>query len=538
MKLIEADNCIVVPKKINQGVSVAITLHIFYVEYIDRFFHYLSRLDFDFDLYVSVSSHALKKRAIKKFSVLKCNVIEVRVVPNRGRNFAPLFVEFSKILLDYDVFAHLHSKKSLYTGQEQIAWADYLLDSLISPALGSDHISRLLNSSKNQPGILFPMAPPGLPFWANHWLRNSSGGHQLNKLLNLDLPVKGPLAYPVGGMFWARVEALKELLRFDWKYELFDVEQGQTDGTLSHAIERYVSSLVKHNGFRTVAYDPNTALATSNKSYVLNAHISELQNVTDNHLVNVTNLSVDFFDTLAFRNSAFDDVAKMRAASILGMQKGQIRKFIQIRNECEYSCRTQKGVGDVGLDEIATKLSSEVFREFRVSITPDDLVKAEVKAELMTLKPKSRLVSVLKKRALEGRYTTVASDTYYQHRHMVDFLIHIGLNTDYLHLEISSETGLRKDRGDYWRLVASKFAGNPDFLHIGDNYVSDVQNPVDFGLNTLLLPNAKEFAIMHGVHIDDDLESADSVLNNSLLGIFQSQWARPAANLGGYSVDF
>ena len=531
-------NLFAIAKPLDKNISVAITLHIFYEDYVDRFYQKLSKLDFNFDLFVSVPSIQIEKKAIKKFSSLKCRNLVVKVVPNRGRNFAPLLVEFSKSLINYEVFAHLHSKKSLFTGKEQFEWSDYLLESLISPYWAKDHLSRLSQPSDQTPGLIFPMKPPGLPYWANHWLKNSRGGRFLNNNLGLNLKVSGPITYPIGGMFWARTDSLIQLLSFPWNYDHFEEESGQIDGTLAHAVERYISALVKHNGFSSLAYDSENAIATPDKGYVLDSYVAGLSQVSDSMLINMPVLSVDFFDTIACRNSANDDIAKFRAAKTFLVEPEQILEFVNLRNDSETVCRHNKDSGDVGLDEISKEFSKRLFREIGLSISPEDLVSAECDAEYSGLRPKTRIVSIIQQRQSLENTTIVASDTYYQYPHMVKFLESVGLEHKFIDLQISSETGLRKDRGDYWAEVSKKYGGHQEYLHIGDNFVSDIQNAGDYGLRNLLLPSAKELAILHGYKLSEEFEDSDSISNNFLLGIFQSQYANSLVTWGGGLVDF
>jgi hypothetical protein len=82
---------------------------------------------------------------------------------------------------------------------------------------------------------------------------------------------------------------------------------------------------------------------------------------------------------------------------------------------------------------------------------------------------------------------------------------------------------MRKDRGDYWKREASRFSKDPYFLHVGDNYVSDVQIPGDYGLANLLILNSRDLAKLHGVDIGNSLESMNNPEQVHAHRLFQNQ---------------
>ena len=105
---------------------LAVQLHLYYEDLTEEFCEELSHIPTNFDLYVSVkkglsdSKIAVLDKKFNEISNLKKCVI--RRTENRGRDIAPLYVLFGDELKKYKYILHMHSKKSLYTGTEQIGW--------------------------------------------------------------------------------------------------------------------------------------------------------------------------------------------------------------------------------------------------------------------------------------------------------------------------------------------------------------------------------------------------------------------------------
>ena len=67
--------------------------------------------------------------------------------------------------------------------------------------------------------------------------------------LKLRVPFDRNLMAPFGTMFWARTDALADLLGYKWKYEDFPEEPMPPDHTVSHAIERVFCLCVQNRGY-------------------------------------------------------------------------------------------------------------------------------------------------------------------------------------------------------------------------------------------------------------------------------------------------
>lgn len=124
-----------------------------------------------YDLFITCTDDSVLNECGKVFKRdQKINKIKIKKTPNRGRNFGPLLVEFGHEICGYDLFCHLHSKKSLYSGREQTAWANYLIEYLIGDSTVVWNIIKIFDAYKNY-GVYFPVTFWSLPCWANHWLK-------------------------------------------------------------------------------------------------------------------------------------------------------------------------------------------------------------------------------------------------------------------------------------------------------------------------------------------------------------------------------
>ena len=117
----QSEHLTAVPEK------VAVHCHIFYHDLINEFRQHLTVVPFAFDVFVSVTTDEAAKiceRELRK--VTNIRKLKVNVVPNRGRDIAPMFVEFGEELKGYDYIAHIQSKKSFYNGGENCGVARIL----------------------------------------------------------------------------------------------------------------------------------------------------------------------------------------------------------------------------------------------------------------------------------------------------------------------------------------------------------------------------------------------------------------------------
>jgi FMN phosphatase YigB (HAD superfamily) len=469
-----------------QQQKIAVCLHVFYEDFLDYYAKSLKSFPVNVDLFVTVSEPAFKNNVLKKLGALDTvNQIEVVVVPNRGRNFGPMLVEFGPKLLNYDLFCHLHSKKSLYSGRPQTQWADYLGEFLLNdPIVVSKAITHMAKDKKC--GIYYPTSFMIMPDWVNHWLKNTPFKRKFFDKWEIK-DNSDFIAYPAGGMFWAKPEALKQLLNHDYIYEDFPEEPLPNDGSELHALERCVGLLAEKNGYEQLFYYPEIGRFTKDKSHIFSNYVNNKDQLL--HKIQPFDIiSFDVFDTLVRRNHHVPDYAKLKLGKYL-VENGIVNdahKFVRMRNEAEFTVRKNKKFqGDVSIVESYLQLGKEQGWDEKKALHFSEM---EFAYDLDMIRSKDEIVDILNTLIGQGKSIYIMSDTYYSESQVVLMLRKAGVTNGYK-LFVSSELGLRKDNGTMWVFMKDHLETRGSFVHIGDNAVADAQVPGDFGLANLHILN-------------------------------------------------
>lgn len=455
-----------------------IALHLFHGDLLAEFREVLARVPVPFDLLVSVPDEAARARAEDGFATLPgLRALHVRVVANRGRDWAPLLVDFRDEVRSLDVVCHVHSKKSLYTGRRRDDWRGALLASLLgSPA----RIAWILGMFEADPrlGLVFPDTHPTIPHWAHGWLRNAEQGAELARRLGFDIDPDASFDYPVGAMFWARVDALAPLLQLGLRTADFPAETGQTDGTLQHALERLVAPAALHAGYRLgiLPADGTDAMADQGRRNWWQALDADVATRFRHAVLDADAVSVDIFDTLVLRPflspAGFHDYIGHVAAT-----RGWA-DYAASRRQAEQAARLAGG-RDPGLDDIQRALE-----RLRPELPTAELLRLEREADAAGLRVRPSVAAAL---ADAGSRPVVAvSDTYYRAvelRAMLPAEVAQRLGA----IRASCETDERKDTGAAWAAIAAApGVDRSRWLHVGDHPCSDVQRPLDLGFHAPL----------------------------------------------------
>jgi FMN phosphatase YigB (HAD superfamily) len=470
------------------ALRLCVHVHAFYLDVFEEMLPPLVHLPPTTTLFVSVTSDDARAAASAK---IDRHLGErwprvVEVVENRGRNFGPLLVTFGTRIAEHDVVLHLHTKKSLYSGREQMEWRTHLTRGLCETRDVLDAAVSLFEQ-RNDIGLVYPSAYPGLPVWASHWLANQPRGREiLDRIGAADTVPYGYLQYPTGGMFWARTTALGPLLGAGLTLDDFEVEAGQTDRTLAHAVERAVAVGCTHAGFRMIEFDHYEQQWRDGWTDFGGRFGAVDWQLLAKRIAEAELVSFDVFDTVDMRPCTNPDVMQRRAFRAAFGAEAEADTFFDVRRAAETALRATRA-NDVTLQQIYEHLENEGVYD---SATLAAAQRAETDIELRMVQPRQRLVDLLREAGARGQRVVAITDTCLPEATVRDLIDRAGLSGVVAHLYVSNAVGVRKDTGGLWQHVIEREPTPVDrWLHIGDNEVSDLQMASDHGIAWAHVPS-------------------------------------------------
>lgn len=254
----------------------ALILHLYYEELFEPCYQYALSVP-QADIYLTISDQSKRERLEKLFSDGPWHYVEIRVIPNRGRDVGALLTGCRDICSRYELVCFAHDKKAPHS-ENDLPGEDFARHCFENILGTPQYVINIFNLFYQQPklGLLFP-PPPNHANYAetigNEWSTNFDTAWKLAKKIGLTVPVaenKEPVA-PFGTMFWFRPAALAPLLALDWDYNAFPPEPLPADGTLLHAIERLYPYVAQQAGYFSAwcMTDSYASRYTINLNYLL-----------------------------------------------------------------------------------------------------------------------------------------------------------------------------------------------------------------------------------------------------------------------------
>ena len=239
--------------------ETAVILHLYHTELWDEIATHLAHLEGQYDLYISLPEHAPEgtvERIQQTVPDARCATL-----PNKGRDVLPFLTMLSAIRpLGYGQVCKIHAKRSLHR-QDGDLWRQEFLGQLLG---SKKQVASVIDAFNRQPDL-------GMVGPAGHWLdyvhywgdlqspvRTQALLEHLGIRISLD-----ELGFFAGSMFWCRPEAMDPLLTITDSD--FEPEEGQTDGTLAHALERIFAAAAQAAGYRVT--DTRTPAAVEEPAF-------------------------------------------------------------------------------------------------------------------------------------------------------------------------------------------------------------------------------------------------------------------------------
>lgn len=243
-------------QNIEKFTNTAIIICLYYENDCPKYLDYIDRIPEEIPVYIVSGNEKLYPVVLQYISKRPDKKTELIKKKNRGRDISALLVACKDIALRYEYICFAHDKrgKSYVPETEHERW----VENLWGNTLGSScYIANVLNifETNKAIGLLTPPEPIGGVLsawydstWASDFELTQKLAEQMDLNCNLDRS-KPPIT--LGTFFWAKSEAIKKLLKRDWRYEDFDEEPLKDDGTISHAIERILGYVAQDAGYET-----------------------------------------------------------------------------------------------------------------------------------------------------------------------------------------------------------------------------------------------------------------------------------------------
>jgi glycosyltransferase involved in cell wall biosynthesis len=229
----------------------ALHAHFHYPELAENFVQKLAANSVRCDLLLSTDENGKAKLLRRATAHYRRGEVDVRVLPNRGRDIGAFLTAFGKEIAErYAIIGHLHGKRSPTVGGQSDPtlgdrWREFLWQNLLGEdcAMMDAIIARL--AADETLGLVFPDDPH-----LCDWRANRANAQALAARMGMTEPLPPFFDFPIGTMFWARTAALKPLLDLKLGWEDYPPEPVPYDGTILHAIERLLPFVAQHAGYR------------------------------------------------------------------------------------------------------------------------------------------------------------------------------------------------------------------------------------------------------------------------------------------------
>ena len=192
-------------------------------------------------------------------------------------------------------------------------------------------------------------------------------------------------------------------------------------------------------------------------------------------------ISFDVFDTLIFR--PFSEPTDL--FYLLGSQLNYL-DFARIRQEMEWRARRQKYKSEkhyeVNLDEIYTVLSEET------GLDKEECMHLEIELEKQYCFANPYMKEVVEELLKLKKRIIISSDMYLNTK-QIQALLSVCGYPKFSAYYVSCDMEASKNKGNLYEKILAKEGKGNSYIHIGDNYLADIEQAKKYGLHAKLYTN-------------------------------------------------
>lgn len=199
-------------------------------------------------------------------------------------------------------------------------------------------------------------------------------------------------------------------------------------------------------------------------------------------------ISFDIFDTLVLRNVLFPkDIFKL--LDVYVKEKYGVEDFYTLRANLEMKTRAGTANEDVNIEEIYDTISKEL------KLDCNDIKERELELEKRFIVINPLMKQVFDYARSLNKRIFIISDMYLKASFIEEILEGLGY-TGYEKLFVSCELNKTKATKSIYKHILETYSDikTEKWMHIGDNYVSDVKNPESLGIKAYYYKSIRERA--------------------------------------------
>jgi lipopolysaccharide biosynthesis protein len=232
--------------------KIAIVVHAFYEDVFCEIMIKIKKLRVrNIKLFVTTSTGTFEN--INRILINSGINFDIMECENRGRDVLPLLKILNIIIKqNYKFVLKIHTKKSTHRTDGHL-WREEIFTELLTERF----IFTSINAMTIHKDIAMVAPQNSLLPMTTYWGTNNYRVLALSKVLGVSRNEVKSLNFIAGTMFFTKIEILERLLHLDIEESDFEDECGQTDGTLAHAIERFLAVICYERDGRIITLGEN-----------------------------------------------------------------------------------------------------------------------------------------------------------------------------------------------------------------------------------------------------------------------------------------